>query len=94
MQKKMYKIMRQDEDGRYYYDEFDNLNEARAAMVRLSKDGILDGGIIYKPTGFGTVLKGRIPDSFIYSGPRSDFRGLNEDGTLMSVEESRVIRGF
>lgn len=91
---KTYKIMRTDETGKYYYEEYGTLNEARAAMLKLSRDGIMDGGIIFKPTGFGTIIHGAIEGSYLYTGPRSDFRGINEDGTLMSVEESRVVRGF
>lgn len=91
---KTYKIMRMDEAGKYYYEEYGTLNEARAAMLRLSKDGIMDGGVIFKPTGFGFIIPGAIEGSYLYSGPRSDFRGINEDGTLMSIEESWVVRGF
>ena len=91
LQKKVYKIMRQDENGKYYYDEFSSLNEARAEMVRLSKAGILDGGIIFKPTGFGTVIKNEhynLPENtYLYSGPRAYFLPILEDGSVMPRKE-------
>lgn len=92
--KKTYRIMKTDENGKHYYENYDSLNEVRAAIVQQSRKGILDGGVIFKPTGFGFVVKGVTEGSYLYSGPRSDFRAINDDGSLMSIEESREVRGW
>ena len=91
--------MRMDIEG-CPYESYPTLNEARAAIVRLTKEGKLDGGIIFKPYGFGTMITNvhddRVPlGTLLYTGYRAEFRPVNEDGSLMPEKEYRkLMRGF
>ena len=103
MQKKSYKILKTDANGKHYYEEYGSLNEIRAAIVQQSKEGILDGGVIFKPKGIGNVIRNDSFDwlpkgCYLYSGMRADFRPILDDGSLMPKAECdrlyRQSRGY
>lgn len=77
-------------EGTKYH--FPILNEARAEMYRMVKNGETDGGVIFCPAGFGVMtLSNRC---VLWSGQRAYQRPVRENGTLYPQNMAKEIRGY
>lgn len=77
-------------DGEKYC--FPTLNEARAEMYRMMRNGEKDGGVIFCPVGHGVMIL--FNGCALWNGQRADQRPVREDGSLYPQNMVKELRGF